>query len=221
VGRRGAAGRDGEEKREIGRPQLDFSATAATSSVAMPNNKPSDHDLVARVLRGDRDAFGHLYDRYARLVRAVLHGETRGHHVVQDLTQECFLRAYKNLSRLRQPDRFGAWIVGIARQLAREHRRALRRDRHRFVAGDAIEVCSESGSTEAVRVAEEIELAIRRLAELPERERLAIHAFFLQGRDAGQTAALLGLSRSGVYALLGRAMARLADNIRGNGKGVE
>ena len=215
------AGRVGEEKREIGRPQLDFSASAATSSVTMPNNKPSDHDLVSKVLQGDRDAFGQLYDRYARLVRAVLQGEAKGHQGVQDLTQECFLRAYKNLARLRQPDRFGAWTVGIARQVAREHRRASRRDRHRFVAGDAMEICSESSATEAVGVAEEIELAVRRLSQLPERERVAIHAFFLQGRDAGHVAALLGLSRSGAYALLGRAIARLADNIRGNGKGVE
>jgi DNA-directed RNA polymerase specialized sigma subunit len=41
-----------------------------------------------------------------------------------------------------------------------------------------------------------------------------LHAFFLQERDARQTAELLGLSRSGVYALLERALARLAARVR-------
>ena len=54
-----------------------------------------------------------------------------------------------------------------------------------------------------MQAAEETELVMRRLAELPERERLAIHAFFLDECDAGQAAELLGLSRSGVYALVG------------------
>jgi RNA polymerase sigma-70 factor (ECF subfamily) len=55
---------------------------------------------------------------------------------------------------------------------------------------------------------------LRRVSELPERERMAIHMFFLQERDADQAARLLKLSRSGIYALLERALARLADGVR-------
>ncbi len=65
-----------------------------------------------------------------------------------------------------------------------------------------------------MEAAEETELVMRRLADLPERERLAIHAFFLQGCDARQAAELLGLSRSGLYALLERALTRLAALVR-------
>ena len=176
----------------------------------MASNEPTDAELVARVLAGDREAFGGLYDRYARLVRAVVYGVAGDWPAVQDLTQECFLRAYKNLARLRQPDRFGHWVVGIARQVARERRRTLRRDRHQFIGGDALEVSSETDISGAMQTAEETALVMRRLAELPERERLAIHAFFLDECDARQAAELLGLSRSGVYALLERALKRLA-----------
>jgi RNA polymerase sigma-70 factor (ECF subfamily) len=176
----------------------------------MGNHKPNDADLVARVLSGDREAFAGLYDRYARLVRAVVYGVAGDWSAVQDLTQECFLRAYKNLARLRQPDRFGQWVVGIARQVARERRRTLRRDRHRFVDDNALEISSETDVSGAIQTAEETELVMRQLVELPERERLAIHAFFLDECDVRQAAELLSLSRSGVYALLERALARLA-----------
>ncbi len=185
------------------------------------NNEPSDASLVAKVLAGDREAFGCLYDRYARLVRAVVYRVGNDIPAAHDLTQECFLRAYRNLSQLRQPDPFGAWVVGIARALASEHRRSLRRDRHRFVADESLDVWFEPDIPGALQTADEIELVLRRVAELPERERMAVHAFFLQESNAAQAARLLGLSRSGIYALLQRALAHLAEALRqGVGKEV-
>jgi RNA polymerase sigma-70 factor (ECF subfamily) len=180
----------------------------------MGNEQPTDAEVVASVLAGDREAFGRLYDRYARLVRAVVYAVTMDRCMAEDLTQECFLRAYRNLPRLRQPERFGRWIVGIARQVARERRRAVRRDRHRFIGSGPLEVPCKLDAAGAVQATEETELVMRRLAEVPERERLAIHAFFLEGRDARQAAQLLGLSRSGLYALLERGLTRLAALMR-------
>src|SRR5208337_5447593 len=121
--------------------------------VTMGNNEPTDADLVASVLAGDREAFGCLYDRYARLVRAVVYDSFADSPTVQDLTQECFLRAYKSLARLRQPDRFAQWVVGIARQVGRERRRFSRRDRHQFVGSDVPEVSSEMDASRVMQAA--------------------------------------------------------------------
>jgi RNA polymerase sigma-70 factor (ECF subfamily) len=180
----------------------------------MEKEAPTDAELVAETLAGDREAFGCLYDRYAALVRAVVGGAARDYPMVQDLAQESFLRAYRNLSRLRDRDRFGAWIVGIARQVAREQRRSLRRDRHQFVAGNCLEMESPEDDFKAIGDAEELDRVMRLVVALPERERLAIHAFFLQQRAAWQAAELLDLSRSGFYALLERALRRLTARLR-------
>lgn len=183
------------------------------SLVTMRTNEPTDGDLVAAARGGDREAFGLLYDRYARLVRAVAADQTTEPQDVADAVQEAFLRAYRNLHRLQNPDRFGPWIVGIMRQVARERRRSRRRDRHRFLGETTADVGFDPAVAAAVQTAEEVDLIMRRLAELPERERLAIHAFFLEDRDASRTAALLKLSRSGIYALIARALARLSTNL--------
>jgi RNA polymerase sigma-70 factor, ECF subfamily len=177
----------------------------------MQHSEPTDSDLVAQTLAGNREAFGHLYDRYARLVRAVVCGVTLDWPMVQDLTQESFLRAYRNLARLNEQERFGPWIVGIARHVARERKRSLHRDRHEFVGTGTLDVESASDAAGAVDAAEEFQWAMQKLATLGERQRLAIHAFFLQGRDARQAAELLGLSRSGFYALVERALRQLAS----------
>jgi RNA polymerase sigma-70 factor (ECF subfamily) len=173
------------------------------------NEATTDAELVARTLAGDREAFGDLYDRYARLVLAIVRREAPGRSA-HDLTQECFLRAYRGLGGLQAPDRFGAWLVGVARRVALDHRRSSRRDRHRFVEAEALDARAGLDPASA-QDAEELALLLRRVAELPERERLAIDAFYLQEQDAARTAELLRLSRSGTYALLARALTRLAS----------
>ena len=53
----------------------------------------SDANLVEAVLSGDRSAYTDLYDRYARLVRAICYDATWDLNHSQDLSQEVFLRA--------------------------------------------------------------------------------------------------------------------------------
>jgi RNA polymerase sigma-70 factor (ECF subfamily) len=164
----------------------------------------ADDELVARTLTGDREAFAALYDRYARLVRAVAFDATHDPATVQDITQECFLRAFRQLASLREPGRFRYWLVGIARQVVREHRR---RPWPQSLSQD---VPSFREETAGLADADEIEHVLRLVERLPEQERLAVHLFFLSGQDANETARLLNVSRSGTYALLKRACARLA-----------
>ena len=178
---------------------------------------PSDETLVLGVLNGDRAAFAELYDRRARLVRAVCYDETRDLHTAADLTQEAFLRAYRDLGRLQQPDRFGAWLVGIARQVCREWRRSRRRDERRL-AGLAAQ---HAQSADADPRPDERLVAVRDLlagdgacdeaadAPLTDRERLAVHTFYLQGRNVEEARTVLGLSRSGFYRVLSSAVTRL------------
>jgi RNA polymerase sigma-70 factor (ECF subfamily) len=170
----------------------------------------TDARLVADTLSGDREAFGQLYDRYARIMRAVVLGVSGDWAGVDDMVQESFLRAFRKLATLREPERFGAWIAGISRQVARERRRSQRRDRHEFREPQTLNVESQNDTTAEVQTRDELALVIERLGELDERERLAVCAYFLEGRGAPEIAELLGLSRSGFYALVQRGIARLA-----------
>jgi RNA polymerase sigma-70 factor, ECF subfamily len=176
----------------------------------MTKTPPTDAELVARTLAGEREAFGQLYDRYARIVAAVSAGVSGDWPAVDDMVQECFLRAYRNLARLREPASFGAWVTGTARQVGRERRRTLRRDRHKYLEASAMETEASPAAKIDFQTREQIHLVMQRVAMLGEQERVAIHAHFLDQQNARQTAQLLGMSRSGFYALLQRAIARLA-----------
>lgn len=167
----------------------------------------TDNTLVNGVLSGDREAFAELYNRYARLIRAVCYDVTRDLTWAADLTQEVFLRAFRGLSDLRDPARFAPWLLGIARQVSREWRRAQWRQRRAIgglqLAYRATAVEEASPDADCVNVLRE---AITRLSE---KERLALHAFYLMQLDAEQARGILELSRSGFYRVLSRVRRRL------------
>jgi RNA polymerase sigma-70 factor (ECF subfamily) len=179
----------------------------------MESNQPTNADLVTATLAGNREAFGQLYDRYVRIVRAVVAGVSGDWPGADDMVQETFLRGYRNLTTLRGADRFGAWVVGIARQVGRERRRTLRRDRHEFRDPQPWLIESPADGEMSVDDRDQLELVLRSMSQLEERERIAIHAFYLEQQDGRRAADLLGLSRSGFYALVQRAVARLAASV--------
>ena len=165
----------------------------------------SDAERVRAVLAGDRSAFGDLYDRHARWVRAVLYDASRNLRDAQDLAQEVFLRAYRGLGDLRDPQRFGAWLMGITRTVALDWRRRQARDRHQYVG------CELDCPAPAETVADDepIQRLRQAVLSLPQRERLAVYVFYLQDRSAEDAQAVLNLSRAGLYRLLGRARKHL------------
>lgn len=76
----------------------------------------SDAQLIARVLvQDDRHAFGELVRRHQSTVRACLRKLTAGDHgLADDLAQETFLLAYRNLKSFRQEAKFSTWLYRIA-----------------------------------------------------------------------------------------------------------
>lgn len=161
----------------------------------------ADDNLVKRAELGDRGAFALLYDRRAPLIRALCWDVTRDHHAAAELTQEVFLRAFRHLGRLREPGRFSSWLLGIARRVCREWERGRGRDRR----GAPLARGAAAGGVDG-----EMQETVRRaVAGLPEAQRAAVHAYYLCGMSADAAAEAIGVSRSGLYALLASARAGL------------
>ena len=168
-----------------------------------------DEILVERVRRGDRQAYGQLYDQYAGLVRSICFESTGDVTSAQDLSQEVFLSAYRQLDQLKDPRCFCAWLIGIARLSGRQWRRTRLRDRHEL-AGEHIEKISDRYVSESEDRWSEVQAAMN---ELTEDERLGIHLFYLQEQPADLARKLLNLSTSGFYRLLTRARGKLAQRL--------
>ncbi len=88
-----------------------------------------DKDVLALVLRArkrDSDAFALLIERFERTALATAFGQLHDGHRAGDAVQEAFLRAWQELPRLQEPERFGGWLLQIVRNAAIDMRRRIR-----------------------------------------------------------------------------------------------
>jgi RNA polymerase sigma factor (sigma-70 family) len=175
----------------------------------------SDKTLVRAVLAGEKAAYEKLYDRYAPLIRAVCYDTTGNLADARDLAQDVFMRAYEKLDRLRDPDCFGKWLVGIARRRCQEWLRRNVQLRDKRVELSEVQIAIPDPPDN-----DRIELLRKMIAKLPEKERLALHTFYLQDRSADNARRIMGLSRSGYYRVLERARKRLKKLIPGEQEAI-
>lgn len=85
--------------------------------------------LVAAAQRGDKEAFAALVELYQNTVYGFLRARLIEHADVEDLSQEVFLRCYLGREKLSRASTVGGWLIGIARNLLREHVRRVQRRR--------------------------------------------------------------------------------------------
>src|SRR5215470_1098647 len=78
----------------------------------------TDLELVERSRRRDAEAFGALVTRHQQLVFGVALAKCGDPALAEDVAQEAFVAAWRDLDRLRDGDQVGSWVAGIARNLA-------------------------------------------------------------------------------------------------------
>jgi RNA polymerase sigma-70 factor (ECF subfamily) len=160
-----------------------------------------DLRLVEAARRGDRDAFGVLYRRHVRLVRAVLLARL-DYQDVPDEIQEVFLSAWSQLRALRDGRVFGAWVATIARNRARAH------VRQRVALAELRDVVDSGGPS-----AEALE-AIRAISTLPDAYRETLLLRYVEGMTGPEIALRTGLTEGSVRVNLHRGMRLLRERLR-------
>ena len=82
--------------------------------------------LVTAARKGSREAFNRLVDRFQGDIFRMVYYRTRSRSDAEDLTQEIFLKAFRNLPRLKRDDRFKSWLYSIAVNRIRDYYRKTR-----------------------------------------------------------------------------------------------
>lgn len=151
----------------------------------------ADGALVTRAQAGDRIAFGVLVDRYAPSVRRVARAVLNDPDDADDAAQDAFLAAMVKLKQFDPGRPFGPWLARIAVNAAtdRRRRRAVRR-------AEPLENHMRSGGALPDADADRRALGWRlrqALAELPERRRMAVVLFDVEGYTHAEIGEILGL----------------------------
>jgi RNA polymerase sigma factor (sigma-70 family) len=179
-------------------------------------NETDDATLVGSALQGNVTAYGQLVERHQSLACSVALGICGDLHHSEDIAQEAFLAAWKQLRDLREPDKFKPWLCGIVRNLSHS---SLRKS-ERMPVAETDAPSDESGKAddgpspaEQTIDSEERAILLRQLQELPPLYREPMVLFYRQNESVTSVAEVLGLSEDAVKQRLSRGRAMLAERI--------
>ena len=178
---------------------------------------PRDDDsLVSAARDGDRAAFGRLYDRYARMVHGILLSRVPPREV-DDLVQEVFLLALRQLHALRDISRFGAWLATITRNRANDYfRRAIPDGK---LTGPVSENQAES-RTNNPAAEQEAAMILAVVRALPEPYREPLILRLVEGMTGPEIATRTGLTHGSVRVNLCRGMEMLREKLGETARGA-
>ena len=168
--------------------------------------EPTDAEYVVSSRNGCPDLFRSLVQRYQRPLFAYLSSRLRNPLDAEEASQESFVRAFLSLKKLRKPESFYAWLLGIAARVLKEQFRASeRRNADRAVA--------ETLLAESPGAAPEYPLE-EAIAVLPESYRQVILMRYYEGLSCQDVATRLGMPLGTVTKTLSRAYALLRQALQ-------
>jgi len=161
-----------------------------------------DEEIVQKVLKGDKEAFGVLFDRYYHLVYRIALMKLGDCDMAQDAAQEAFLKGYNHLDRLREPSSFASWMAGITKNLCRNLRRNMGRKPVSldYLAEVGIELPDPGHPV--VFSPEQVSSLKRILPTLPEKYREILELRYTEQYSCKKIASFLSLSESAVKSRL-------------------
>jgi RNA polymerase sigma-70 factor (ECF subfamily) len=84
----------------------------------------TDFEIIQAVLNGNQEPFSELVNRYTNLVFSIIRRQTRDYDEAHDLSQEIFLKVYRNLGKYTPEFKFSTWIMKItSNHIIDNHRR--------------------------------------------------------------------------------------------------
>ena len=185
--------------------------------IALPAAESREEDsLVSAARNGDRAAFGCLYDRYARMVHGILLARVPPREV-DDLVQEVFLLALRQLHGLREVSRFGAWLGTITRNRANDYFRKTIPDEK--VTEPVDENHAESRTTNSA-ADQEAAMILGVVRGLPEAYREPLILRLVEGMTGPEIAARTGLTHGSVRVNLYRGMQMLREKLAEPARGA-
>ena len=164
-------------------------------------------DLIARCRTGDRDAHYRIYKLYSKAMFNVGYRITRSEEDAEDVLQEAFISAFRNLDSYRGDATFGAWLKRIVVNKAIN---ALNKKKHQSIDEEHWDIAEEESHPE-YREELTIERVKQGIEKLPDGYRTVLSLYLLEGYDHQEIGEILGISESTSKSQLNRAKGKLKE----------
>jgi RNA polymerase sigma-70 factor (ECF subfamily) len=171
----------------------------------------NEREIYRAAIHGDRDAFEMIIRTHSRSLFAIAYGILQNREEAEDAVQDALIKAWKSRWRVRDPEKFPAWLCMIARHRARDVFRKRRPVLPEALEGQAPSCPISSSLDDATLLDRQLQTA---LAALPELHRNALTLRYFEEMDYASIEKLLGISNGALRGILGRALGSLRKQLR-------
>jgi len=166
----------------------------------------SEREVYRAAIHGDREAFEMIIRTQSRALFAIAYGILQNREEAEDAVQDALVKAWKSRWRVREPEKFPAWLCMIARHRARDVFR-----KRRTVPLSEIPETADTETTDTTMLDRQLHSA---LAGLPEIHRVAISLRYFEEMDYATIESRLGLTNGSLRGILGRALASMRKQLK-------
>jgi len=165
-------------------------------------------NIIEKCLQGDREAYYELYKRYSRSMYNVAYRIVHDEEEAEDVLQEGFISAFKNLGHYRGDATFGAWLKRIV--VNKAINAVKRKKMDRFPEEGQIDIAEEN-EDEFQNFPFTVEKVRGAMDSLPDGYRMVLSLYLLEGYDHGEIAEILGISESTSKSQFNRSKKKLRE----------
>jgi len=167
----------------------------------------SESEQYEAAIHGDREAFEMIIRTHSRTLFAIAYGVLQNREEAEDVVQDSLVKAWKTRWRVRDAEKFPAWLATIARHRAHD---IFRKRRAVSLSNETIEA-TESHPANTTAIDQQLHSA---LAALPELHRTALTLRYFEEMDYRTIENTLGLTNGALRGILGRALASMRKQLR-------
>jgi RNA polymerase sigma-70 factor (ECF subfamily) len=173
----------------------------------------SEREIFRAAILGHQEAFETIIRTQSRSLFAIAYAILQNREEAEDVVQDTLLKAWKTRSRLRDPEKFPAWLGTIARHRARDLAQRKRPLPSAIRAEEAVdsEIEQSIEAEKEMTINRQVHLA---LGSLPELHRMAVTLRYLEEMDYASIESTLGLSNGALRGVLGRALRTMRKRLR-------
>jgi RNA polymerase sigma-70 factor (ECF subfamily) len=167
----------------------------------------SEREKYQAAIHGDREAFEMIIRTHSRTLFAIAYGILQNREEAEDVVQDSLLKAWKTRWRVRDPEKFPAWLATVARHKAHD----VFRKRRTVPLSEQLTEPIEPEPANTSALDQRLHSA---LAALPEPHRAALTLRYFEEMDYRTIENSLGLTNGALRGILGRALTSMRKQLR-------
>lgn len=182
----------------------------------MTNN--NDQTIIQKVLKGNTNAFGMLVDNYKDLVFSLAYKMTKNREEAEEVSQDTFIKAFKNLESFKGDSKFSTWLYRITYFTCLDAIKKNKKDKNTFEINEINQHQIKAVETilEGIERKERSKMIENCLHLLPDEERTIIWMFYFEELSLKEIVEVTSISEANVKVKLHRARKKLLTIVQEN-----